>query len=557
MKKINKIQILLLLFLGFTFISCETTDLDLINDPNEVTIENGDLERYLVAIQVDYAKFVEAMGRNGAQLTRLEQMRTPSYANAYDPASTNYEWGLAYQGMFSDMKNAEKLAIEQEAYKHLGVMRILKASTLMILVDYFGDVPLSEATNLAEFPNPHADDDAAVYQAALDMLDEGIAFLNQDGLALENDFYYGNDFDQWKKLANTLKMNAYVNTRLVDGGAQGKFNAIVNSGNWISTTADDFQFTWDIINDANIDARHPAYAADYASAGATRYRSNWLMDQMLDDNDPRIRYYFFRQNDCTPGGLGVNGEDCGVDPERLFCSTDSAPAHYPGSMVFCWVDSGFWGRDHGFGGGIPPDTFRRTAVGVYPAAGNFDDDRFSSVGLEQGGQGAGITPAMLASWAHLMVSEMNLASGNVGGANTHLQHGMQISIDKTMSFGSKDPEGNLAGFAPSSEDVANYISGVNDAFASASEDGRWEIFSLQQLKAHYGNGSDVYNMYRRIGYPKSLQFNIEGNPGNFVRSFLYPADEANTNSNIQQKSNVDGKVFWDNNPSSPGFPSAN
>jgi len=557
MKKINKIQILLLLFLGFTFISCETTDLDLINDPNEVTIENGDLERYLVAIQVDYAKFVEAMGRNGAQLTRLEQMRTPSYANAYDPASTNYEWGLAYQGMFSDMKNAEELAIEQEAYKHLGVMRILKASTLMILVDYFGDVPLSEATNLAEFPNPHADDDAAVYQAALDMLDEGIAFLNQDGLALENDFYYGNDFDQWKKLANTLKMNAYVNTRLVDGGAQGKFNAIVNSGNWISTTADDFQFTWDIINDANIDARHPAYAADYASAGATRYRSNWLMDQMLDDNDPRIRYYFFRQNDCTPGGLGVNGEDCGVDPERLFCSTDSAPAHYPGSMVFCWVDSGFWGRDHGFGGGIPPDTFRRTAVGVYPAAGNFDDDRFSSVGLEQGGQGAGITPAMLASWAHLMVSEMNLASGNVGGANTHLQHGMQISIDKTMSFGSKDPEGNLAGFAPSSEDVANYISGVNDAFASASEDGRWEIFSLQQLKAHYGNGSDVYNMYRRIGYPKSLQFNIEGNPGNFVRSFLYPADEANTNSNIQQKSNVDGKVFWDNNPSSPGFPSAN
>jgi len=557
MKKINKIKILLLLFLGFTIISCETTDLDLINDPNEITVENGDLERYMVAIQVDYANFAEDMGRKGARLVRLEQMNGTSYVNAFDPADTNSEWGLAYAGMFSDMKNAEVIATELEANKHLGVMKVLKASTLMILVDYFGDVPFSEATNLADFPNPNADDDASVYAAALAMLDEGIALLSEEeGLGLETDFFYGNDFDKWVKFANTLKMNAYVNTRLVDGSAQSNFNAIVNSGNFISSTDDDFQFTWDIVNNANIDARHPGYSADYASAGATRYRSNWLMDQMLKDNDPRRRYYFFRQNDCTPSGLGVNGELCPADPESLFCSTDSRPAHYPGSMVFCWVDGGYWGRDHGFGGGIPPDTFARTAVGVYPAAGNFDDDRFSSVGLEQGGQGAGITPIMLASWSQFMISEMQLVSGNVGGANTAMQLGMELSIAKVMSFGSKDPEGDLS-LAPSSDDVSTYISSIGDAFASASSSNRWEIFSLQQLKAHYGNGSDSYNMYRRIGYPLSLQFNIEQNPGNFVRSFLYPADEANTNSNIQQKSNVDGQVFWDNNPSSPGFPSAN
>lgn len=557
MKKINKIQILLVLLLGITFTSCETTDLDLLNDPNEITIENGDLERYMVAIQVDYANFAEAMGRNGAQLTRLEQMGSASYANAFDPASTNFEWGLAYQGMFSDIKNAEELAMELEANKHIGVMKVLKASTLMILVDYFGDVPFSEATNLAEFPNPNADDDASVYAAAIAMLDEGISFLNQEGLGLEDDFYYANDFDKWIKLANTLKMNAYVNTRLVDGNAQSSFNAIVNSGNYISSTDDDFQFTWDIVNNASIDSRQPGYAADYTSAGASRYRSNWLMDEMLYDNDPRRRYYFYRQNDCTPSGLGVNGEQCPADPGSLFCSTDSRPAHYPGSMVFCWVDAGYWGRDHGFGGGIPPDSFARTVVGVYPAAGQFDDDRFTSIGLGTGGQGAGITPIMLASWSHLMISEMNLVSGNVGGANTAMQMGMELSIAKAMSFGSKDPEGDLS-YAPSADDVSEYISSTGNAFANAANNSdRWEIFSLQHLKAHYGNGSDGYNMYRRTGYPLSLQFHIESSPGNFVRSFLYPADEANTNSNIQQKSNVDGQVFWDNNPSSPGFPSAN
>ncbi len=556
MKKINKIQILLLLFLGFSFISCETTDLDLLNDPNEITIENGNLERFMVAIQVDYANFSEDMGRNGGRLVRLEQMGSPSYANAFDPASTNEEWGLAYQGMFSDIKIAEGLAIELEANKHLGVMKIIQASTLMTLVDYFGDVPFSEASNLTEFPNPSADDDASVYAAALVMLDEAIAYLNQDGLGLENDYFYANDFDKWIKLANTLKMNAYVNTRLVDANAASNFNAIVNSGNYITSTDEDFQFTWDVVNNADIDSRHPAYGADYTSAGASRYRSNWLMDEMLYDNDPRRRYYFFRQNDCTPSGIGVDGDVCPAEPDTLFCSTDSRPSHYPGSMVFCWVDAGYWGRDHGFGGGIPPDSFSRTVVGVYPAAGNFDDDRFSSIGLELGGQGAGITPIMLASWSQFMISEMNLVSGNVGGANAAMQLGMEISIAKVMSFGSKDPEGDLS-YAPTSGDVSTYISNTADAFANASNDGRWEIFSLQHLKAHYGNGSDGYNMYRRTGYPHSLQFNIEENPGNFVRSFFYPADEANTNSSIQQKSNVDGQVFWDNNPPSPGFPSAN
>ena len=60
-------------------------------------------------------------------------------------------------------------------------------------------------------------------------------------------------------------------------------------------------------------------------------------------------------------------------------------------MVFCSVENGYWGRDHGFGGGIPPDTFLRTGRGVYPVGGNYDDSRFASVGLEQGGGGAGIT----------------------------------------------------------------------------------------------------------------------------------------------------------------------
>ncbi|MDA9804277.1 SusD/RagB family nutrient-binding outer membrane lipoprotein, partial [Flavobacteriaceae bacterium] len=540
-----------------------TTDLDIVNDPNQVTVVNGDLERYMTAIQVDFKSFANAMGGNGAALVRIGQMGSVNYVNAFSPASTNFEWRLAYSNMFSDMKNAEELATSLGARnKHIGVMKVLKAYTLMALVDYFGDVPFSEATNLADFPQPKLDDDAAVYAAAISMLDDAkTLLLDDESISIGVDYYYNNNFDKWVKLANTLKMNAYLNTRLVDGNAINKLNSIANSGNFIASTADDFQFRYDVVVNNQIDSRHPGYQSDYTAGGVTGYQSNWMMDQMLQDDDPRIRYYYYRQNECTPNSIGEDGEECPPNPEALFCSTQANPVHYLGSMVFCSVENGYWGRDHGFGGGIPPDTFLRTGRGVYPVGGNYDDSRFASVGLEQGGGGAGITPIWLASWSHFMLAEVALVSG--GAASGYLQDAMQISIDKVMSFGSLDGDANLSttdvegGTVPTSGTVNSYIDAKVFEFINGNMADKWNILGLQSFVAHYGNGSNSYNFYRRTGYPKTLQFTVEPTPGNFVRSFFYPADEATPNSNVSQKPNVDGKVFWDNNPSSPGFPSSN
>lgn len=555
MKNINKISIFLFLILGMTFTSCETTDLDLLDDPNNVTLDKADLERYLVAIQLDFRSFVETMGRNGAQLTRIEYMFGRTYLANYTPENTNFEWGLAYQGMFSDIVGAELLATEQEAYNHLAVMNIMKAYTLMTLVDFYGDVPFSEASNPSEFPFPSADAAADVYAGALTLLDEAQVLLSQGGPTIQNDFFYDNDFAKWGKLLNTLKMNAYLNTRLVDAAALGNFNAIVNSGNFISSTADDFQFQYGT-SETNPNTRHPAYGADYGVSGAGRYRSNWLMELMLNDNDPRIRYYFFRQSVCTPGTIGGDGVMCAPNGPQLQCSQQAKPPHYPLDMTFCNVDGGYWGRDHGNDEGIPPDSFRRTAMGVYPAGGRFDGDEYENVGLGLGAGGAGVTPIMLASWVDLMRAEAAMVSNNTGAAGTLLLSALTKSVDKVQSFGTKDPTANST-FFPSAGDVNTHRAGVAAAFNAANTTDKWNILANQTFIAYYGNGVNPYNFYRRTGYPTTLQYNIEPSSGNFVRSFLYPADEANTNSNITQKPNVSVQVFWDNNPSSPGFPFSN
>lgn len=551
MKKLNKISIFLFLILGITFTSCETTDLELLDNPNDVTIEKANLDRFLVAIQNDYKSFMHQMGDNGSSLTRIEYMFGLTYINNYDASSTDTEWGLAYQSIFSNIKAAETLAITFESNKHLGVMNILKASILLTLVDFYGDVPYSEATNPAEFPFPGVDDGASVYAAALGLLDDGIDYLAQDGANLGTDFFYDNDFSKWRRLANTLKMNAYLNTRLVDSDAANKFNAIVNSGNYISSSADDFQWRY------SPDARNPYYTADYNVSGAGNYRANWLMDEMVKNNDPRKRYYFYRQVSCTPGNVDADGVMCPASPTALFCSNQSRPVHYPASMTFCSVAEGYWGRDHANNEGIPPDSFKRTAIGVYPAGGRFDGDDFDFVGIDQGGKGAGITPIMLASWVDLMRAEFALAGNNPAAANTLLQSALSKSIAKAKTFASLDPTADLS-FEPSQGEINTFIANRGAAFSSADTNGKWNILANQQFIAHYGNGIESYNFYRRTGFPTTLQFDIDPSFGGpFVRSFLYSANEANTNNNVTQKIDQTVQVFWDTNPGSPGFPFAN
>ena len=62
-----------------------------------------------------------------------------------------------------------------------------------------------------------------------------------------------------------------------------------------------------------------------------------------------------------------------------------------------------------------------------------------------------------------------------------------------------------------------------------------------------GNGIDAYNSYRRNGFPRSLQPNIEPDPGQFPLSQYYPANYVNTNRNATQKSAKTVRIFWNTN----------
>ncbi|VAW26456.1 Cell surface glycan-binding lipoprotein, utilization system for glycans and polysaccharides (PUL), SusD family, partial [hydrothermal vent metagenome] len=335
-------------FCGALFLtSCETTELDLTENPNALTPTQANPDFFMNAIQEDFARFVETFGRRGAELTRIDYMNGRDYTNAYSPTDFNTAWRSAYTGMMQDIKVMNGIATESNLTHHIGMGQVFQAYIMLTLVDFFGDVPYTEALLGSENLNPIADSGESIYAAALGLLDAAIVNFGSEAAAdPQYDFFYDGNWSQWIKAANTLKMKAYMATRLVDGSAISNFNAIVSSGNYISNKADDFQFTWGT-NEIQPDTRHPRYSGSYTPTGGSDYMSNSLMDYMTGKDDAaysnpvnfdiRTLFYFYRQVSQTPGIGGAP-----ADEETLECGLYTAPTHYAG-YTYCGVPKGWWG----------------------------------------------------------------------------------------------------------------------------------------------------------------------------------------------------------------------
>ena len=569
MRKINNLIKMLVLCGGLFFASCETTELDLTQNPNALSPVDADPDFYMNQIQLSYAYLMESFGFTAGAVTRIDYMNGKDYANAYQPGSFNGRWSSAYQTIMQDIREMNVIADESGLTHHKGIGQFIEAHILMTLVDFFGDIPYTEAFQGAANLNPVADSGASVYAVALGLLDSAIANFNSEALgeprwtSTVTDPFYDGDWTAWTKAANTLKMNAYMNTRNVDGSSVANFNAIVASGNYIATTADDMQFKWGTLA-VQPDSRHPRYRSNYTSTGGGSYMSNSLMDYMRGGPnggysigagefyaDPRIMFYYHRQTNPTPG---IDGD---ANEEVLECGLQNAPAHYTG-YVFCANPQGWWGRDHGNDNGIPPDGFLRTLAGVYPAGGKLDDWSYGGQTDGAGNAGNGVTPILLASWQDFLIAEAELVSGDEVAAKNAMFVGIQKSMDKVLNFYPRTERFDaimdiyFGGLAFVEQQFYARISDEWDAAANVMD-----VLGMQSFVAQYGNGLGAYNFYRRTGFPTTLQPNIEPNPGGFIRSFYYPADHANNNSNISQKTGVTDPVFWDNNGASPGFPVAN
>lgn len=563
----NIYKILSLSFI-ICFSACDALDENL-NDPVEVSPENVAVNDLYNRIQLDMRVVMSNGWYQPASTARmLSNTNSYQYANAHTPASFNGFWTQIYEDVWTDIGTLIPIAQDRGLALHEGTAKILQAYTMFMLVDLFGDVPFSEASQGTDVISPKADDGASVYAAAITMLDEAISLLqtpNAPPLVYDN-FYDGNT-TRWIALANTLKLRAAVTTRLVDPNAASTINSLIGQ-DLIDSEAEDFQFSY-TTNRANPDSRHPNYANSYETADGD-YMSNYYMWLLRADKtdandnpvvDPRIRYYFYRQvekaDEQDPNTYSCHFSDLPDDTGR--------PSYYDdvdSRLPYCIVlpGDGYWGRDHMNAEGIPPDGPLRTIYGLYPFGGQFDNNTFENQQQQgtTGARGQGIWPMMLSSYTDFLRAEAALTIGTNDDARALLKSGMEKSIAKVQGFESRDAatfngqidvRGTLISvrdaFVPTGEDVQQYVDFVLAKYDAANADGKLDILMKEYYIALWGNGVEAYNMYRRTGKPNNMAPPLESAPGEFTRSFFYPQVNVDRNANVTQKSNT-SPVFWDN-----------
>ncbi|MCW5516780.1 SusD/RagB family nutrient-binding outer membrane lipoprotein [Muriicola sp. Z0-33] len=538
----NKITIgITMVSLLFGVGSCETLELELLDDPNALNSSNASPDFFVSQIQLSLKDFFFEVTEPGQELTRMVHMFGPLYQNAYAPSDFDTAWTIAYAEIMADVRSLRPVAEEQELYTHIAIGEIAEAYVITTLVDFMGDIPYSESNDGVTF-NPVADSGASVYANMLTLLDAAIANLNRSETRLPaEDFFYGGDEDKWIALANSLKIKIHLQQRLVEPAQSAAgINAIVASGDYITDSDGDFTFRFGT-TDTNPDSRHPIFARNFTeSVGVTDYMSNHFMNLLLNEKaspDPRTRYYYYRQR-ATNAQNTVEQDCVGTLP----------PAWYGFTIPYCNLDGnpGYWGRDHGYELGIPPDTGIRATWGLYPVGGNFDADNFEPIPDRNiGTVGAGFEPIMLSSFVDFMLAEAALELGTSGNARAYLESGIRASMDKVTNFRTDLVDET---FAATAAEIDAYVDEVLASFDAASADDQLNIIIEEYFIALYGNGVEAYNSYRRTGKPDDLQPLLREDTDRFLRSFLYPDVYVNQNINASQKPDVFQKVFWDTNP---------
>lgn len=562
MKKIYKT----LAVLVFLLVGACNLDGDLQN-PNQVGVSGADVNLIMNAVQLDFGDFAYTAGATVDPLMRMNAMTGGyRYQTANQPQGNDGIWFQAYSTVLINAETLIPLAKAKGLTTHVAAAELMEAYVWMALVDIFGDVPGVEALqgSAAKF-NPVADGGAAVYQHALDLINDARTNLALTGTAvggaLTRDVYYGGSRANWTAFANTLELKMQMNLAQIPAQAataNARIAVLLNgTTNIIDTEAENFTYKY---GTATVpDSRHPLYNAYYTptKGAAGGYLANYYMynafgiwdpankfDPAFTTQDPRWRYYFYRQ-------VGSLGQIALVDPKAIGCTPSAPPPHYQAkNEVFCVFEPGFYGRDHGDASGTPPSGPVVTCYGIYPAGGKIDNTSLSKTDFVgstvrgDGANGAGINPIWMSWYTDFMRAEYLARTGNNAGAQTAMQAGISNSITQIKNFATAKGGTLSAANTPS---TTAYKTAVDGLYAAASN--KLDVIGMEFYKAVWGNGLEAYNLYRRTSAPRNMQATLQVNPGVWLRTQVYPSVYVNLNQNAKQKdAQAVVMTFWDNNP---------
>lgn len=234
-----------------------------------------------------------------------------SSADTYQQSNPTTAWGSIYNTL-TDLYDMRKFGEEKGLNAYVGVADILTAYNLNMGSNVWGDMPYSEAFTGVKNLAPKYDNQKAIYDTCLALIDRGIEKLQTPGLDKEldapSDFIHHGSILAWIKTAYSLKARLLNQISKTPDYNATAVLAAVDKG--YTSNADDAQIT-------EFEVRNPW--AQAARNNANLLLDAWLGAYFVDATngniynvfDPRLPQItdttMFLDYRGTPNGAGFQG----------------------------------------------------------------------------------------------------------------------------------------------------------------------------------------------------------------------------------------------------------
>ena len=167
-----------------------------------------------------------------AQFTGVERQYVS--LDQYDVTAGSFDdiWDTSYYGIITQARLTGVSAAATGLFRLQGVTQILEAHIVGTLTSLFGDIPLREAADRNQFPNPSFDPQLQVYDDLQKLLDQANENLGKSGgIPAAQDIFFAGNASKWQATANTLKARYYLQTKNYEAARTAAAAGISESAN--------------------------------------------------------------------------------------------------------------------------------------------------------------------------------------------------------------------------------------------------------------------------------------------------------------------------------------
>ena len=235
-----------ILFLAFLISSCKESFLDINTNPNSLPTASPNFV------------LTNALNTSAANMVSPNELGsywsgqwTQSSSYILDPARFSYNFTNGdfnfWDGYYDNLQDYQYVIENADAnnQKFLkGPAKVMKALVFQQLVDMYGNVPYSDALKGVKSLAPKFDDQKAVYESLITLLDQAIVDLKANAFSsafTSADIVFNGNTTKWTKFANSLKLRILMHQARITGRdsyIKTEINKIVTEGSGFITGED-------------------------------------------------------------------------------------------------------------------------------------------------------------------------------------------------------------------------------------------------------------------------------------------------------------------------------